>query len=263
MRFSGILIALCIGGISFSSVVVADPPWMRDSGYEHSKHKQKRHKHHKRRHHDDEYEYREVYEHDGHGPPPWAPAHGYRDQQYRESSSVVVEIPVVRERYYEQSHDYHGSREPSVSAEVDFNATSDKIGISNGTCNRETAGAVMGGLIGGIIGNKTSARKDRTFGTLAGTIFGAIIGKEIGRNMDENDAKCSNQVLERARDGQNVRWENPNNDSKYEMTPTKTYQQKDGRYCRDYTTTVYTGAQKNSYSETACRNDQGIWARPN
>ena len=136
------------------------------------------------------------------------------------------------------------------------------IGIDNGTCNREKVGAVMGGLIGGIVGNKTSSRSKKTLGTLAGTLFGAIIGKEIGRNMDDADAGCTNQVLERAKDGQAIAWKNPNNQSRYSVTPYKTYQQNDGRYCRQYKTTVQASNGEKTYDETACRNDNGVWEKP-
>jgi len=259
MRLPGLIIAVCVGGLGFTSVVVADPPWMRDyDDNDHGHHHKQRHKHHKKHHrHNDEVEVRYVYVRES-GPPPWAPAPGYRrESYYQPAAPVVVEVPVSREPQYRDQ--YREEYRDQPQGEVSFNATSEKIGITQGTCNRESVGTVMGGVIGGIIGNKTSSRKNKTVSTLAGTVFGALIGKEIGRNMDNADAGCSNQVLERASDGQAVNWKNPDTNNSYSMTPYKSYQQDDGRYCRRYRTTVREGAREKTYDETACRNDQGMW----
>jgi len=258
MRLSYIVqIACFIGAISFSVAALSAPPWMEDSADHNQKHKQK-YKHHKKhhRHNDDEDGYRVVYERDRKGPPPWAPAHGrkeyaYRDKHRHESNSVIVEVPLDRETRNREAE----------GADSNFTVTSEKIGITSGTCHREAVGTVMGGIIGGIIGNKTSSRKDKSFGTLAGTLFGAIIGKQIGRNMDDADAKCSHQVLERARDGQAVSWDNPNSKTHYSMTPYKTFQRNDGRYCRQYRTNVQEGSMEKSFNETACRTNDGIWEK--
>jgi surface antigen len=162
-----------------------------------------------------------------------------------------LEIPLQEQRRY--SSEPRQRNEP----EMDFQTGSAAIGITAGTCKREKVGAVMGGIIGGVIANKTSSGKHKAFKTLVGTIFGAVIGKEVGKNMDNEDAACTHQALERARDGQAISWNNPDTGQRYQVTPYQTYQRKDGSYCRKYDALI---GEKN-YRETACRTEQGDWQR--
>jgi len=210
--------------------------------------------HGKSKHYQNNQQYQEVeYEvEDTHGgPPPWAPAHGYRrNHKYDESTRVNVRV-----------RDEPQYREQPPSPEMEFEVASEQIGITAGTCNRENIGAVLGGIAGGIIGNKASSEKDKTVGTLAGALIGVVLGKELGRRMDKADVQCTGQALERARDGQTVGWANPDSGQHYSVTPTRTYKQADGRYCRAYNATVNEGSRENKYKETACRNDSGTWER--
>jgi len=266
-RVSGFIFAICFAGLSFSGVVAADPPWQRDrdrydDDYRHDRHEERhKHKHHRKhryedRHHDRHREVRYIYVRERHVPPPWAPAHGHRHHDHAAPTTVVIDVPVREERVYREGYrDDYRDAEPEMS----FEATSEKIGITQSTCNREAVGTVVGGILGAVIGNKTASRKNKTISTLVGTVFGAALGKQIGRNMDDTDAHCSNQVLERASDGQSVKWDNPETNSSYAMKPVKSYQQNDGRYCRQYQTTVYDNRGENRYDQTACRNDQGVW----
>jgi surface antigen len=235
-----VLVLLCAVGIVLSLPAGADP-WKDESGHGHHRHKH--HKHHKHKH---------RYKHEEHGPPPWAPAYGYREQHGRDSDD-----------YRDDYDDGYEERQEAVqqdTPQVEFVATSQKIGIDTGKCNREVVGAVMGGLIGGAIGN-TAIRDNRTLGTIAGTLIGIVVGKEIGRNMDKADAQCVNQALERAQDGQAVTWNNPNTGYRYSLTPYQTYQRNDGHYCRKYRAVVKTGSHTQNYREAACRNNDGVWER--
>lgn len=228
-----------------------------DHGYHHER-EQHEHRHwHKHRHERDneaEYEDEDHYDYrEQGGPPPWAPAYGYRRKHHHKHEDTVV---IVNQP----------SRQAPVSddrqaAAVQFNTTSARIGITAGTCNRQAVGTVIGGIVGGIIGKNLSHDNNKNVGTVAGVLIGAIVGNQIGHNMDNADANCTNQALERAPDGRAVRWENPNTGYQYAITPYKTYKRADGRYCRDYTAVV-SGSQTRKYRETACRTNKGVWKKP-
>jgi len=250
-----IVTAMIIGSLSLSFTALADS-WKDESGNGRGHGRGHGHGHGGPKHYQHKEKYEEVeYEaNDAHGgPPPWAPAHGYRRKNaYNEPAQVSVRVPVSDEPQY---------REQQPAPEMEFEVASERIGITAGTCNRENIGAVLGGITGGIIGNKTSSKENKTIGTLAGALIGVVLGKELGRRMDEADVQCTGQALERARDGQTVGWDNPDTGQHYNVTPSRTYKQADGRYCRNYDATVKEGSRENRYKETACRNDTGVWER--
>lgn len=159
----------------------------------------------------------------GGGPPPWAPAHGYRAK--------------------------HGGYQTSYVA---------PYGISGGSCDRKELGMVIGGITGAVIGSQIASKKDRELGILGGTIIGAIVGGSIGSKMDNGDHNCVGQTLEHAPDNQSISWQNPDVGTRYQVTPTRTYEES-GRYCREYqTVSLVDGRQQQTYG-TACRDDGGDW----
>jgi len=248
-------IFIIAAGMLAAIPAAADPPWQDDSGYGYRQEGESHHHKYRHRHRDDrDYDSEDDDEDGGYrdraGPPPWAPAHGYRRKHHHEHSDTVVIVNPPPERIYDDRQ----------NAAVDFRTTSDEIGISSGQCNRQVVGTVVGGIVGGVVGKNLANHRDKQLGTVAGVLIGAIVGNQIGRNMDNADANCTNQALERAPDGQVVRWRNPDTGYQYAVTPRKTYQRDDGRYCRDFTTIVKSG-KTNQYRQTACRSDQGVWEK--
>lgn len=224
-----VLVILSVGSMILSVFASADP-WKDESGHGYHANTYHKHKHRNK--------------HAGYGPPPWAPAHGYRNKQGNSDHQDVQKTV-----WYD-------------SPQVEFLLTSEKIGIATGNCNREVIGAVMGGVIGGTIGNKASNQGAKTIGTIAGSLIGAVVGKEIGRNMDGSDAQCANQALERSPDSKAVTWDNPDTGHRYSIIPYQTYQQDDGRYCRKYRAAINDGSNTTKYYvDTACRNDDGVWEK--
>ncbi len=71
------------------------------------------------------------------GPPPWAPAHGYRRK--RGGGRVAYVAP---------------------------------FGINAGTCSRELLGAALGGSAGGLLASELASRGDRTPAIIGGTLVG-------------------------------------------------------------------------------------------
>ncbi len=119
------------------------------------------------------------------GPPPWAPAHGYR---YQTAGAYAVPFD---------------------------------IGL--GRCNRTAIGAVLGGVGGAVVGSQVGRGDGRTVAMIGGAALGALIGGTIGHSMDQQDAACVGQVLEHGHDGRAVAWTSPQ--GQYRVTPSRTYEQ--------------------------------------
>ena len=158
------------------------------------------------------------------GPPPWAPAHGYRHKHARGSDGYRVPFD-----------------------------------LSRGGCNGALIGTVLGGATGGVVGAQVGHGNTRTVAIIGGTIIGAIVGGSIGQSMDRQDQNCVGQALEHARDGQVITWNSPNRDKQYRLTPTDTYQREDGSYCREYNTTADVGGRREQVYGRACRQPDGSW----
>ncbi len=171
---------------------------------------------------------RQVVEYKGNGPPPWAPAHGYRRKQGGsfEGESGVYAVP-------------HN--------------------IEAGRCNRGTVGAVLGGAAGGVLGSKVGDGAGRDAAIIAGTVLGVVVGGRVGRWMDEVDQACAAQTLEFSGTARGVEWVNPDNGAVYELTPTETYQTDADRYCREYRASANIGGRVQEIHGTACREPDGSW----
>ncbi len=199
--------ALVLVGTSY-----ADPSWKHGEGHG-------KDKHHKQASHRG-------------GPPPWAPAHGYRAR-----------------------HDEGGNHE---SVEV-YERHTREFGIVSGTCDRQALGAVLGGAVGAVVGSRVGSDQNRTVATVAGVIVGAVIGQEIGKRMDRADEACTGQVLERAGDHETIRWRNPQSGVAFLVTPQRTFEQGE-RYCRTFETVAVSGSDRRTRQESACRNPDGSWS---
>ncbi len=179
------------------------------------------------------------------GPPPWAPAHGWRRKQEGADHEVY-------------SRQYPVEDGSGIRAVIHGGSATVDVGIDRGTCNREAIGTVLGGLIGGAIGNRTGSHRDREVTTVLGAVIGGLIGNNIGRSMDEADQQCTGQVLEQAPDHHTVRWTDEARNGEYRVTPERTYEA-DGRYCRDYLTEYRGDNEVERERASACRNQEGVW----
>lgn len=156
------------------------------------------------------------------GPPPWAPAHGYRRKA---GAAVSVYQP--------------------------------PFGIGAGTCQRELIGSLLGAAAGGALGSRIGDGSGRLAATAAGTLAGFLFGGAIGRDIDATDIACMGQVLEYAPENRLVTWNAPDGDQ-YRMTPTRTWQAGDA-YCREYQTVVTIGGAPRQAFGKACRQPDGSW----
>lgn len=101
-------------------------------------------------------------------PPPWAPAHGYRDKRdnkvYDSRGRYVEPRSLSRRDRVWRGRDgrYHCRRD-------------------NGT-----TGLVIGAAVGGLAGHTIAGRGDKTLGAIVGAVGGGL----LGRSIDRGDLKC-------------------------------------------------------------------------
>ncbi|MBT5048589.1 MAG: hypothetical protein HOM58_08795 [Rhodospirillaceae bacterium] len=127
--------------------------------------------------------------------------------------------------------------------------------------NKAVAGSVIGAALGALTGNTIGKGRGRIAAIVTGGVIGAIVGGHVGDSMDKADRLQAHQVLETAQTGQKVTWVNPDNGSEYTVTPTRTYQKENGRYCRDFTTWGWIDGFEEKLHGTACRAADGSWRR--
>ncbi|HPF25942.1 MAG TPA: glycine zipper 2TM domain-containing protein [Steroidobacteraceae bacterium] len=167
-------------------------------------------------------------------PPPWAPAHGYRNKGKGKGGRVPYYVGYSG-REYDRDYD-----------------------IIRGRCDREKVGAVLGGVVGGVIGNDIGGRDNRVVATILGAAAGALIGARIGRSMDNRDRACWGHALELGTTGRPVQWINETDGRRYELTPGNGTRDGD-RICRDYTLVESNGQNRLRSSGTACQAGPGEW----
>ncbi len=170
-------------------------------------------------------------------PPPWAPAHGYRDKGKNKGKRH-------REAYYVGYSGHEYDRDYDI--------------VRSNRCNREKVGAVIGGVVGGVIGYEVGSRDNRVVATILGAAAGALIGAKIGRDMDDRDRACWGHALELGTTGRRVTWINEDNGVRYDITPGHGARRGD-RICRDYTLVEWRDRNSVRSSGTACQIRSGEW----
>lgn len=182
-------------------------------------------------------------------PPPWAPAHGWRDKHDRDDDDW-------RDRHHHRHHDDEDDDRVAVPPPA---VVAMPYGLDQRVCYRDMIGAALGGATGGLIGSNIGKGKGRAVATVGGVLVGLFVGGQIGRNMDQLDQACAGQVLEHVPDRQTVVWQGQNQGDGYWVTPTRSYDAGNGRYCREYTSDAVIAGRKQQTYGTACRQDDGTW----
>lgn len=125
---------------------------------------------------------------------------------------------------------------------------------------KSTVGALGGAAAGGLIG---SAAGGGGAGIAAGVLLGGLLGGALGNVLDQRDkelaAKQAQMSLETARTGQASTWQNPDSGNSGTFTPTRTYQDPSGRYCREYSQEITVAGKTQQSYGTACRMPDGSW----
>jgi surface antigen len=127
------------------------------------------------------------------------------------------------------------------------------------TSTENIVGSALGAAAGGLLGSQFGKGSGRTTMTIAGILAGALAGGAIGRSMEPVDQACVSRTLENTPTGQTVAWQNPDNQSSYWVTPTKTYQTGSGTPCREYVTDAVIDGRREKIVGTACRQADGSW----
>jgi surface antigen len=128
---------------------------------------------------------------------------------------------------------------------------------------RENTGTLLGAGTGALIGSQFGHGGGRFAAIALGTIAGALIGQDIGHSLDEADQmymkKNAQSSLEKVPSHQTSTWVNPDTGHSGSITPTRTYQNASGEYCREYQQKVIiNGVEQEAYGQ-ACRQPDGTW----
>lgn len=129
--------------------------------------------------------------------------------------------------------------------------------------SKQGGGAVLGAVAGGLLGSTLGKGRGKLLGASAGALIGAFAGSQVGKSLDAQDKmlaeKTSQNVLESQASGSKVEWKNPDTGNSGSVTPTRTFKNREGRYCREYTQEVKIGDQIEKAYGTACRQPDGHW----
>jgi len=121
-------------------------------------------------------------------------------------------------------------------------------------------GAVGGATAGGLIG---AAAGGGATGIIGGVLLGGLLGGAVGNALDQRDRELAAQSyqnsLETARTGTTSTWQNPDSGHSGSITPTRTYENASGQYCREFQQTVTVGGETQQAYGTACRQPDGTW----
>lgn len=134
------------------------------------------------------------------------------------------------------------------------------------TGTKQLLGGTTGAVLGGLAGSQIGGGKGQLVAVGVGTLLGAFAGSEIGASLDKADMMYANQAQQQAYSapvGQTISWNNPDSGHAGTVTPVKDGYSNTGRYCREYSQTIYVeGRQQTAYG-TACQNPDGSWALVN
>ncbi|MFN7098160.1 MAG: hypothetical protein ACK4PR_11480, partial [Gammaproteobacteria bacterium] len=86
-----------------------------------------------------------------------------------------------------------------------------------------------------------------------------MLGGAVGQSMDGSDNAQVNQALELNKTNQATTWTNPNSNTTYTVTPTRTFSSPTGDPCRDYTVSALANGQTQQVYATSCRGASGGW----
>jgi len=128
---------------------------------------------------------------------------------------------------------------------------------------KESGGTIIGAGTGALIGSQFGRGPGRIVAVAVGTLAGALIGQGVGQSLDQADRlamqKNAQYSLEHTKTNQPTTWVNPDTGNSGELTPTRTYKNDEGQYCREYSQTVTIGGQEQQGYGKACRQPDGSW----
>ncbi len=137
------------------------------------------------------------------------------------------------------------------------------VAACEGAGQKQQAGTLLGGVAGAVAGAQFGSGKGQLAATATGALLGALVGSEVGKSLDRADRlamqQTSQRTLEEVPTGSTGEWKNPDSGNAGTITPTRTYQNTEGEYCREYQQTITVGGQVEEAYGTACRQPDGTW----
>ncbi len=128
---------------------------------------------------------------------------------------------------------------------------------------KQTMGKILGAGLGALTGSQIGSGKGQMVAIATGALAGAWFGGEIGESLDKADQaymkRNTQESLENGKSGATSSWNNPDSGNSGSVTPTKTFQKTDGRYCREFEQTVYVSGKEKAATGRACREPDGTW----
>jgi len=128
---------------------------------------------------------------------------------------------------------------------------------------KETGGALVGAAAGGLAGSQFGRGGGSGALIGVGVLLGTLMGNEVGRSLGRADQltmeRSTQNALEQARTGTVSEWRNPDTGHYGTVTPTRTFTDAQGIYCREFQQTVTIGGQTQQPYGTACRQPDCSW----
>ena len=128
---------------------------------------------------------------------------------------------------------------------------------------KQIGGTLLGGGLGALAGSQIGSGRGQLAAVAIGTLLGAFVGGETGKSLDRADKLFAQQTMQRSlettQSGTTSSWANPDNGHSGTVTPTRTFQTADGRYCREFQGTVTIGGKTEQAYGNACRGPDGSW----
>jgi len=140
--------------------------------------------------------------------------------------------------------------------------------------NKKITAAVLAVTLGGCADvDMGNMNREEMLGTAAGAAVGGILGFQLGGGLLLNSTFAAlgtigggaagfyttQKGLKESSDGQVVDWHNPETGNSGIFRPSRSFNLGDGRYCRQYRTTVSFDKSVHSGDGMACRNADGQW----
>ena len=130
--------------------------------------------------------------------------------------------------------------------------------------NGQIIGTVGGGLVGGLVGSHFGGGAANILFIVAGTAAGAAAGYSFGNTLIPSDRtqfeKSTTIAMEKMNDGQQMNWSNPDTGVAGTITPVKSYQTRDGFYCRDFDASIAVKKEGVGHGKgRACKAEGGSW----
>ena len=149
-----------------------------------------------------------------------------------------------------------GEQAVALKRDPDASSTIGATPATNGattfvTCHQDKLDALL---------TEESDGVDGEFGPgLSGRLVGILMNRSVGQYMDGKDRSCAGQVLEFVPDDHAVSWRNPATDTTYTVTPRQSYTNRNGDFCRAFSTEATMDGVVQEANGAACRQNDGAW----